>query len=68
MDMTWDYTDHAFAKQAQADNLWFLERKINYEEDGVRLDRYLVKTHFDRLRIPDDRKAFLALLLWNKPF
>lgn len=65
--MAWDYTDEAVEKQKKADPVWFLERQILYGEGG-KIDPKLLKQYLPKLKIPDDRRAFLELLLWNKPF
>ena len=66
--MAWDYDDEAFQKQAAADPVWALERLILYGGSEVRLDRALLKQHLPQLNIPENRRAFLELLVWNKPF
>lgn len=66
--MTWDYDKTEYQKQAKADPKWHLERLINYGLEGQRLNRELLVQHIKNLRIPDDKRAFLELLLWNKPF
>ncbi len=64
----WDYTADAYATQAQHDPVWALERLITFGLHGTRIDRTLLKQYIGQLRIPDDRRAFLDLLLWNRPF
>lgn len=66
--MTWDYDKEAFQKQAQADPVWGLERLINYGDEEVKLDRTLLEKYLPQLNIPENRRAFLELLVWNKPF
>ena len=66
--MTWDYDKDAFQKQALADPVWGLERLILYGGPDVKLDKNLLETHLSQLNIPEDRRAFLELLVWNKPF
>ena len=66
--MAWDYQKEAYQKQAAADPIWHLERLINLGLGEERLDRALLAKHLPALHIPDDRRAFLELLLWNKPF
>lgn len=63
--MTWDYTKKEYAKQAKADPIWLLERQINHGLQGKKLPKKLLMKHFDELKIPDDRRAFLKLLLWG---
>lgn len=65
--MTWDYTKEEYEKQAKADPVWHLERVIN-EAREEKIDRELLKRYLPQLRIPQDRRAFLELLLWNKKF
>lgn len=66
--MPWDYTKTAYQDQAAADERWRLERLINYGLGAEKLERETLKKHLPQLAIPDDRRAFLELLLWNKPF
>lgn len=67
--MAWDYTDAEYAKQAAADPAWDLERRINGGlPDGVRLNGALLARYLPQLKITDDRRAFLELLVWNKSF
>lgn len=65
--MAWDYFKQAVFKQKKADPVWYLERQINYGEGG-KINTQLLKTYFPKLNIPDDKRAFLELLLWDKPF
>ena len=66
--MPWDYDKTAYQKQAAADPLWHMERLINYGLGEEKLDRQLLEKHLHELNIPEDRRAFLELLLWNKKF
>lgn len=67
--MAWDYTETEYQKQAAADPVWGLERLINGGlPDGVKINRALLERYLPQLKMPDDRRAFLELILWNKPF
>lgn len=66
--MTWDYTKAAYMEQAKQDKVWHLERLICYGLNGEKLDRETLAENLEKLKIPDQRKDFLALLLWNKKF
>ena len=66
--MAWDYSQTEYQKQAKADPKWHLERLINYGLGDEKLDRELLEKYLGELNIPEDRRAFLELLLWNKPF
>ncbi len=66
--MAWDYTPKEYEKQAQAEPWWDLERAINYGLEGKKLDPKILQKYLPELRIPAERKVFLELLLWNKPF
>ena len=68
LNMVWDYDDEEYKKQAQADPGWKLERLINYGLNGEKLNRKELEQYLPQLKIPDNRRAFLELLLWNKPF
>lgn len=65
--MAWDYAKEEYNKQAKADPVWHLERLINYGLGEERIDRKLLEKHLHELKIPDDRRIFLELLLWDKP-
>lgn len=65
-DMTWDYTAEEYEKQAAADERWRLERLINYGLGKEKLRRDLLERHLPSLNIPEDRRAFLELLLWGR--
>ncbi|OGF74139.1 hypothetical protein A2Z63_00210 [Candidatus Giovannonibacteria bacterium RIFCSPLOWO2_02_44_8] len=65
--MTWDYTETEYKKQ-EKDKKWKLERLINYGLKGKRLDRDLLEKHLKDIRIPENRRTFLELLLWEKRF
>jgi hypothetical protein len=54
--------------QANADPRWNLERLINYGLGAERLNRKLLARYLHELKIPDERRAFLELLIWNKKF
>ena len=66
--MPWDYAKEAYEKQAAADPVWRLERVINYDFGEEKIDRALLEQYLPQLDIPEDRRAFLELLLWGKPF
>jgi len=63
--MPWDYAETEYAKQAAADEVWRLERLINYGLGGKRLDRETTRRVLPLLKIPDERRAFLELILWD---
>ena len=65
--MTWDYTKTEYEKQTKADPVWHLERVIN-EARNEKIDRGMLEKYLTKLKIPEDRRAFLELLLWNKKF
>ena len=62
--MPWDYTKTEYAKQATADPIWALERKILYGlEPGEKFQRADLVKYLDKLRIPQEHKAFLRLII-----
>ncbi|OGY62565.1 MAG: hypothetical protein A2745_01265 [Candidatus Harrisonbacteria bacterium RIFCSPHIGHO2_01_FULL_44_13] len=63
VNMPWDYTKTEYEKQAKADPVWHLERLINYGLGDKKLNRKILKKYLPRLRIPEDRRAFLELIL-----
>lgn len=66
--MTWDYQKEEYQKQIIADPVWHLERLINYGLEGKKLNEKLLKKYLPQLKIPEERRAFLELILWNKAF
>lgn len=66
--MIWDYQQIEYEKQAKADPIWHLERLINYGINDKKINREMLKKYLHQLKIPQERRAFLELLLWNKPF
>jgi hypothetical protein len=67
--MAWDYTDAEYAKQAAADPVWDLERRINGGlPNGERINGAFLERYLPQIKISPDRRAFLELLVWNKPF
>jgi len=66
--MTWDYHPDQYEKQAEADPIWRLERQILYAHPSTRLNRQELEKYLPQLKIPEDTRAFLELLLWNKKF
>ena len=66
--MTWDYDTTEYRKQAKADPKWHLERQINYGLNDEKIDRKNLEKYLPELKIPDEKRAFLELLIWNKKF
>ena len=66
--MVWDYTKEEYEKQAKSDPCWHLERLIRYGLGEEKLDAGTLKRFLPEINIPEDRRAFLELLIWNKPF
>lgn len=66
--MTWDYHQADYEKQAEADVKWHLERLIHYGLRGNKLKREILEKYLPELKITEDQRAFLELILWNKKF
>lgn len=66
--MVWDYKKSEYKKQAEKDPIWHLERLINYGLNGEKINKALLEKYLPQLKIPQNRRDFLELLLWNKPF
>lgn len=64
--MTWDYEKTEYEKQAQSDPVWHLERLINYGLGGEKLNRETLKRYLPALKIPENRRVFLNLILYGK--
>lgn len=60
----WDYPKN----NPPQDNVWRLERLLTYGLNGEKLNEKELKTYLPKLKIPDNTRAFLELLLWEKPF
>jgi len=66
--MSWDYDKKEYGKQAKADPVWVLERRINHGQGKKKINRKLLAKHLKDLNISENRRAFLELILWNKKF
>lgn len=64
--MTWDYTKEEYERQQKADPLWRMERLILYGLGREKLDPEILKKYLPQFHVPEDRKFFLELLLWNR--
>lgn len=64
--MTWDYDKTEYQKQAEGDPVWKLERLINYGLGGEKIKKEMLEKHLSKLKIPENRRTFFELLLWNK--
>jgi hypothetical protein len=64
--MTWDYNPAEYEKQAVADPCWRLERLIRYGIGREKIKREALEKYIHELNIPEDRRAFLELLLSDK--
>lgn len=64
----WDYTVEEYQKQQQADPVWHLERLILYGLGNQKLNKQMIQDYLPKLHIPEDRRAFLELLVWEKKF
>lgn len=61
----WDYPK---TDKLKGNEKWYLERALTYGLAGEKLKRGIVKKYLKNLKIPEDTRAFLELLLWRKPF
>jgi hypothetical protein len=59
---TWDY-DITTLGTGPAAERWELERKILYGLNGTKLNADRLRRHLPYLNIPEDRRAFLQLIL-----
>ena len=64
--MNWDYAAEDYEKQAVANERWCLERLINFGLGKKKLRRDALERNLATLNIPEERRAFLELLLWGK--
>jgi len=61
--MAWDYTETEYNKQKTADERWHLERLILYGTQGEKIKETALRAYLKDLQIPEERRAFLELLL-----
>jgi len=66
--MIWDYNKKEYKKQMDKDPIWRLERLINFGIGGEKIERKVLEKYIHKIKIPENRRAFLELLLWNKKF
>lgn len=52
----------------RAFKIWKLERLINYGLDNEKINRKDLINYWDKIKIQEDKRKFLVLLLWNKKF
>lgn len=64
----WDYNKKEYKKQMDKDPIWRLERLINFGIGEEKIDRKVLEKYIHKIKIPENRRAFLELLLWNKKF
>ncbi len=65
----WDYNlPKNWKPKTDQEWIWYLERLINYGLGGDKLNRKQLKKYFNRIKMADNTKAFLELLLWKKPY
>ncbi len=60
----WDYPKDG----ELVDERWRMERLLTYGLGGEKLNAEMVKRYVNDIKIPDDTRAFIELLLWNKAF
>ena len=61
----WDYDQKTVDK---ADVIWKLERLLNYGLAGEKINQKELEENFNKIKIPENTRAFLELLIWNKQF
>ena len=67
--MTWDYDDKNYQQQAAADSKWLLQRMLTGEGlKGRKIARAALEIYLPEIKLPENRRVFLELLLWNKKF
>ncbi|MBI5230148.1 MAG: hypothetical protein HY981_02535 [Candidatus Magasanikbacteria bacterium] len=59
----WDYPK---IKKTKANKIWWFERLLTYGLGRTRVKKAELKGALPRLRIPDDTRSFLELLIWKK--
>lgn len=64
----WSVDESKLKHDPEAYAVWKLEQMINYGTPGERLNKRLIKKHWDliRNRIDPQYRDFLELLLWPK--
>lgn len=62
----WSVDIRSLNKSPRSAEIWKLEQSINFGLNGEKLNKALVRKHWDRLHIDPARKKFLKFLLWPK--
>lgn len=62
----WSVDIKSLNKDPKSAEIWRLEQAINFGLNGEKLNRALIKKHWNRLRLDPARKKFFKLLLWRK--
>ncbi len=63
----WSVDEKQFKKaDPEGYQIWRLEQMINWGLGGEKLDKKLLKKHWDKLFLDPAKKAYLKFLLWPK--
>jgi len=62
----WDYKIKDAKKLPE---VWVLERTINYGlKENEKIDEKMLRRNWDKIKIDDEKRKFLKLLLWPKKY
>lgn len=64
----WDYNLKDVDEENEQFIIWKLERQLCYGPRGEKLDEKLLRKYFHKVKMPENTRAFLELLLWKKPY
>lgn len=64
----WDYNLKNIDERDEQFIIWKLERLVNYGLGEEKIDAKLLEKYFNKIKIPENTRAFLELLLWKKPY
>jgi len=65
----WDYRiQKGWKPGTDAEWVWYLERMINHGMGKEKLPARELKKYFHQIKITPNTKAFLELILWEKPY
>ena len=64
----WDYDTSKQDLNSESWQLWKLQRQLDYGLGEEKLSRVMLEKYWDQLKMPDETRTFLELILWQKHF
>ena len=64
----WSTDTKELKKDKKKYAIWRLEQLVNFGLGKEKIERKVLEKYLHKLKIPENRRAFLELILWNKKF